>query len=682
MSQFVFYPQQDPDDCGVSVLRMVAKYHGLAVSAKHIRQVSSVPYGELSMLALSRAAESIGFNALSLRLSSDELDQQIQLPAIAHFQGQHYIVVERIGSKHVHISDPAYGRYKLKKKDFQERWGEHGQGVLLALEPSSRFKPKNGTPQPKIEPSLTFPTVDGLTWLQIIIECLILITFFQLLHVLTSDLPPKGFFPILITGSVTLLCWVSLSILNARWSRWKKRIQSNWISDLEVQISERFSTSQENDLEGYQESQWIAKMTSSEFLIKVLDQFLRGVRGSAYTVVLTLYLFWVHPWAGASFLVFAISMVIYTFLLRKSHLGDVVTSFEGRISYLIDSWNKGLGMEWQIIKGQPATIHASNPFLTGYTSWLYWLLSLLWIFSAILCTNEFSPDKPWSISLILAGIMAFYGLREGLNGYRAYSTRHMLLPGYENLAVESILDPLSLPEEDIRLVEQDTTSEKGDDVLEILQIPWGASILLFGEDNPERMQLFHQITGDQSGEKRKLALKTTIFDKDLCSEWRRTRMVIRRQTILPVLSLGEFITGQKQYTMDDPDVEMALQGSLLTDIVAEWPDGLDTIIGLQSLTSQSISQQILLARALYQQPPWLILDEVFRHLDPFREQIILENLLLARKGMTTLVFNRRIELTGQVDWIIHIREGEVIEQGSLYDLINNEGYLYSLITSS
>lgn len=72
---------------------------------------------------------------------------------------------------------------------------------------------------------------------------------------------------------------------------------------------------------------------------------------------------------------------------------------------------------------------------------------------------------------------------------------------------------------------------------------------------------------------------------------------------------------------------------------------------------------------------------MFRHLDPFQEQVILENLVHARQGLSTIIVSRRLEMAGQVDWIIHTREGAILEEGKFAQLMEDEGYLYSLITS-
>src|SRR5262249_18170 len=65
---------------------------------------------------------------------------QIKLPCIAHYDGNHFIVVYGYSDEYVKVADPAYGKDKIDKKTFLKRWSK----VVLTLEPTPEiFKNKN-----------------------------------------------------------------------------------------------------------------------------------------------------------------------------------------------------------------------------------------------------------------------------------------------------------------------------------------------------------------------------------------------------------------------------------------------------------------------------------------------------------------------------------------------------------
>jgi predicted double-glycine peptidase len=133
LAAFPFYPQQDPDDCGVMVLQMLCSYHGLDIAAGSLRRLINVPYGEISLLGLSKAAEAIGFETKPIYTSLEGLGKKVRLPAIVHIQGNHYAILYRWNNKYVWLADPARGKYRLSQADFRALWLNDNRGVVLEI---------------------------------------------------------------------------------------------------------------------------------------------------------------------------------------------------------------------------------------------------------------------------------------------------------------------------------------------------------------------------------------------------------------------------------------------------------------------------------------------------------------------------------------------------------------------
>ena len=84
-------------------------------------------------------------------------------------------------------------------------------------------------------------------------------------------------------------------------------------------------------------------------------------------------------------------------------------------------------------------------------------------------------------------------------------------------------------------------------------------------------------------------------------------------------------------------------------------------------------QRLSIARAIYKNPPILILDEAPSSLDPQSEHLVPEALGQLMKNRTSLVIAHRLSTIQNADNILVMKEGEIVEQGSNQELIQKEG---------
>ncbi len=92
LSSFPHYLQLDAMDCGPSCLRMIAKYYGKSYSLQTLRARSFITREGVSMLGISDAAESIGFRTSGVRISLEQLKEDVPLPCILHWNQNHFVV--------------------------------------------------------------------------------------------------------------------------------------------------------------------------------------------------------------------------------------------------------------------------------------------------------------------------------------------------------------------------------------------------------------------------------------------------------------------------------------------------------------------------------------------------------------------------------------------------------------
>lgn len=134
---FARYPwisQQSSSDCGVACLAMVARYWGKRFPLPALREWANVGRDGASLRSLSRTAEQLGFHARPVRASLGRLAEQPN-PWIAHWQGDHFVVVYRVQGNRVMIADPALGPRIVSRREFQVYW----TGYALLLDPTDRL---------------------------------------------------------------------------------------------------------------------------------------------------------------------------------------------------------------------------------------------------------------------------------------------------------------------------------------------------------------------------------------------------------------------------------------------------------------------------------------------------------------------------------------------------------------
>ncbi|WP_417784557.1 peptidase domain-containing ABC transporter [Tenacibaculum sp.] len=142
--KFPFYKQYDHKDCGPTCLKIVSKFYGKLISINHLRKLSETTRQGSNLLAISEAAETIGFRTLGAKISLNELSQA-PLPCILHWNKNHYVVLYKRKKNSFYLSDPAHGLLEYTKEEFLKRWignnanDETKEGVLLLLEPSPKF---------------------------------------------------------------------------------------------------------------------------------------------------------------------------------------------------------------------------------------------------------------------------------------------------------------------------------------------------------------------------------------------------------------------------------------------------------------------------------------------------------------------------------------------------------------
>ena len=155
-------------------------------------------------------------------------------------------------------------------------------------------------------------------------------------------------------------------------------------------------------------------------------------------------------------------------------------------------------------------------------------------------------------------------------------------------------------------------------------------------------------------------------------------VVFQDYQLLP-LPLGENVAGKKQY--DRERAHRALKDAGFAERLASLPKGLDTIL-YKDLYADGIeisggeAQKIAIARALYKDSPFIILDEPTAALDPIAEAEIYSKFNDIVGNKTAIYISHRLSSCRFCDNILVFDHGSVVQQGNHDSLLAEEGGKY------
>lgn len=124
----------------------------------------------------------------------------------------------------------------------------------------------------------------------------------------------------------------------------------------------------------------------------------------------------------------------------------------------------------------------------------------------------------------------------------------------------------------------------------------------------------------------------------------------------------------------DSEIEEAAQLARIHDFIISLPEGYNTVIGESGVAlSEGEKQRVTIARALLRDAPILILDEPTSALDVATESQVMAGIERLMAGRTTFIIAHRLSTVRRCDQIIVLRDGTIVEQGTLSELLRRDG---------
>lgn len=172
--------------------------------------------------------------------------------------------------------------------------------------------------------------------------------------------------------------------------------------------------------------------------------------------------------------------------------------------------------------------------------------------------------------------------------------------------------------------------------------------------------------------------RVLVDDLDIagrCRSWQRNIGYVPQSIFLIDDSLRQNIAfGIAPERIDDASVWRAVRAAQLEQYVAGLPDGLDTEVGERGARlSGGQLQRVGIARALYHDPPILVLDEATSSLDTATERGVMQAVAALHGRKTIFIIAHRLTTLYKCDWIFKLDNGRVVAEGDVGTMIGPVG---------
>ncbi|MFB6291418.1 MAG: ABC transporter ATP-binding protein [Candidatus Bipolaricaulia bacterium] len=166
-----------------------------------------------------------------------------------------------------------------------------------------------------------------------------------------------------------------------------------------------------------------------------------------------------------------------------------------------------------------------------------------------------------------------------------------------------------------------------------------------------------------------------VRDWDLRSLRRNIAMVMQDDYLFSGTVTENISYGKPNVSREE--IEKYAREANVEEFISDLPDGYETDIGQRGVKlSGGQKQRISIARALIQDPKILILDEATSSVDTYTEKLIQEAIDKVSLGRTTFTIAHRLSTITNADKILFVENGEICEEGTFDDLMNEEGEFY------
>lgn len=707
-------------DCGPACIRMVASHYGKDYPLSYLRSLSHLTREGVSVAGIRDALEKIGADSASFEMTMEQLRTKCPLPAILHWEQNHFVVLydvkqHKLTKKWTYfVANPAYGKHGFSESSFEKYWLNGDTGIVIAVEPQEEFYDKKPVKEKHSLTRFARKYVWPFRWelsqsaLSMLFGMLLaLVTPFLTQAMVDDGINMRNMGLILNILFAQLSLFIGTFIMGLISSHvslyMSTRININILSDYLGKLLKLpmtfFDTKSVGD---YQQrlgdhgrlQNFITYSTLQTLFSIVSAPFYLAIIGWYSMVILSVYL-----------LLTGLSTVwmIYFFRRRKAldyeqfkvnseNQNKQYELMSGITDIKLNGYDDYKMEEWRTLQERSYQMNVKMLKLgqiqeTGFTliGQLRNIFITCWI-AAEVVNGHLTLGMMMSISAIiglvngpLSQLIGFLQQFQDAKISLERSEEVHLCANEDSIAQVDI--PIDTPQDiEVNNLTFSYTGSIGQPALKNVSftIPAGKKTAIVGESGSGKTTLMKLLLKFYEPTKGEIKLGGKNLKNFSAKSIRRASGIVMQDNFIFSDTIKRnIILGEQE---NNEQLKRALTTACLNEFIKKQPLGVNTKIGAEGIgVSGGEKQRIMIARAAYKRPAYLMLDEATSSLDAENEKNITQNLENDFKGRTQIVIAHRLSTVKNADRIIVLRNGEVVEEGNHAELIAQHGYYYQLI---
>lgn len=723
--KFPSYIQYNAKDCGPSCLRIISKFYGKEYSLSYLRELCQVSREGTSIVYMSEAAKSLGYNTSFENIQWEELRVRCnEFPCIVHLRQNHFVVLYNIDDSSegkVYISDPAIGLLTYNKTTFINSWlGEDNCGVVLFLKPSPQFD--TITPIAHSNPIVT--QLRGVAkaikpykshFLGMFLTVCIVLSFNFLMPYLSQSVVDKGINRKDVSFIVLILIAQVMVVVGQTTANIIRNIITLKVStNINIDIVSNFLSK-------------MLKLPISYFETTLIGDVIQRIRDCD-----RLQLFFTTT--IVSIVVSILSIVVYAIILGKYNINVFVVFILGSLIYVLwimyflryrkrldyqrfqessKSQNNIVEMFEAINEIKLHQIENSKINEWKQTQKKLYDISLKRLNVAHVqeaggifidqiknvIMSFFAATSVIDGSMTLGMMMAMQYIMGQINTPIIQFVQFLQLSQDAKIAMERINEIHEMSNEDRCCKNNDYAALKADIRIKDLifkypgaknnalaninlVIPYGKTTAIVGASGCGKTTLLKLLLKFYNTSLGDIFIGDKNLNDIMSSEWRAICGVVMQNGYIFPTTIEENITlcGTNANSQEKERMVEVAKLALLDDYVNALPRKYKTIVGKDGIgLSSGQKQRLLIARTLYKNTDYIFLDEATNSLDTKNEATVVRNLNDHCKNKTLVIIAHRLSTVKSADQIVVMDSGRIVEIGKHNELISKKGYYYNLI---